>query len=83
MNTQEAYNREVEEKEIRNMYIGIISSIIQAYHKNMKENKNCQLINMFRFDQGEDLETSLIRTLFNGIYIKKRLIKSNPKFKLF
>ncbi len=48
------------------MYLEIFLNIIQAYHKQIKESKNCQLINMFHFDKGEDLETSLIRTLFNG-----------------
>ena len=46
----------------------ILIEIIQAYYKPIKENKDRQLINMFSFDNGEDLETSIIRTLINGLF---------------
>ena len=66
--TLEIDNLEEKHHQIRDMYLEIFLNIIQAYHKQMKESKNCQLINTFHFDKGEDLETSLIRTLFNGTY---------------
>ena len=48
------------------MFIKLFVDIIQAYYKPMKQNPDCRLISMFNFDDGEDLETTIIRTLING-----------------
>jgi hypothetical protein len=53
-------------EKVREASIGMLLEIIKAYYKPIKENSNCQLINMFNFEKGEDLETAIIRTLING-----------------
>lgn len=58
---------------MRGASIGILLEIIQAYYKPIKENSNCQLINMFNFEKGEDLETTIIRSLINGSLINSEM----------
>ncbi len=53
-------------EKVREASIGMLLEIIKAYYKPIKENSNCQLINMFNFEKEEDLETAIIRTLING-----------------
>ena len=67
-NTQDALKKEEKRKRFREIQIGILLYVIQAYYKPIKENADCRLINMFNFDKGEDLETTLIRTLISGKY---------------
>ena len=53
-------------EKVREASIEMLLEIIKASYKPIRENSNCQLINMFNFEKGEDLETTIIRTLING-----------------
>jgi hypothetical protein len=52
---------------MKEIYLKTTLEIIQEYYKTQKENSTCSLINMFKFDQEKDLETSIIRCLINCI----------------